>query len=143
MPLHPMDFIQNLQNHLNQLTSLKNLSYINLAGEIPIFHFMPFHKLFAFKLYAWNFTSWSIPKYEDKFDLNIFLNDEALMHAIDKCAHTYYHFSGIEIWNIRLLDITLDQIKFFIQLNMFKDRNSVYLILTDLEKFTEHLLGMC
>ncbi len=143
MPLHPMDFIQNLQNHLNQLTALKNLSYINLAGEIPIFHFMPFHKLFAFKLYAWNFTSWSIPKYEDKFDLNIFVKDEALMHAIDTCAHTYYHFSGIEIWNIRMIDNTLDQLKYFIHMRVFHHKSIAQEICSELFDLLDHLQKIC
>lgn len=143
MPEHPKDYLLNIIQHLNSLTKLSKPSYINLAGEVPIFHFMTFPRLFAFKLYSWNYGSWSIPAFKGQFDVDIYLRDSELIQLMEKCAHTYYHFSGIEIWNIRLLDITLDQIKFFIQLNMFKDRNSVNLILTDLEKFTEHLLGMC
>ena len=71
------------------------------------------------------------------------IKDIELIGAMEKCAHTYYHFSGIEIWNIRLLDNTVDQMKFFIQLKMFKDKNTVRIILSDLEKFIEHLLKMC
>lgn len=143
MPEHPKDYLLNLLQHLNLLTKLTNLNYINLAGEVPIFHFMTFPNLFAFKLFSWNYGSWTIPRFLDQFDLESYTKDLELLGAMEKCAHTYYHFSGIEIWNIRLLDITIDQIKFFIQLKMFKDRNTVKLILSDLENFTDHLLRMC
>ena len=143
MPEHPKDYLLNIIQHLNSLTKLSKPSYINLAGEVPIFHFMTFPRLFAFKLYSWNYASWSIPAFKSRFDIDAYLRDKELVQLMEKCAHIYYHFSGIEIWNIRLLDITLDQIKFFIQMNMFKDRNSVHLIVNDLEKFIEHLLSMC
>lgn len=143
MPEHPKDYLLNLLQHLNALTKLTNLNYVSLAGEVPVFHFMTFPNLFAFKLFSWNYSTWRIPSFLNQFDLESYIKDIELIGAMEKCAHTYYHFSGIEIWNIRLLDNTLDQMKFFIQLKMFKDKNTVRIILSDLEKFIEHLLKMC
>lgn len=139
MPEQPKDYFLNLIKHLYQLKELKGLNYINLTGEVPIFHIMPFRKLMFFKLFAWNYTSWSIKRYMDKFDLNSFINDKELNNNIDKCIHVYYKFQGIEIWNIRMMDITLDQLKYFIQLRIFPNKNVVQEIINEMFDLLDHL----
>ncbi|MFZ1381024.1 MAG: helix-turn-helix domain-containing protein [Saprospiraceae bacterium] len=143
MPEHPRDYMLNLTKYMSQLSQSAEMTYITLAGEVPIFHFMPFKELFAFKLYAWNFTNWSVKEFEKKFELKKFLSDEQLQSTINKCAHTFYHFSGIEIWNIRMLDFTVDQIKYFIQLQAFQTKDHAKTVTNQLFDLLDHLENIC
>ncbi|NOT36082.1 MAG: hypothetical protein HOP11_01750 [Saprospiraceae bacterium] len=71
------------------------------------------------------------------------MNDPSLVDEMEKCAHTYYHFSGVEIWNFRMIDITIDQIKYFIPFKVFKNKNAAIEILDELEEFIYHLEKIC
>ncbi|MBK7796114.1 MAG: hypothetical protein IPJ64_07050 [Saprospiraceae bacterium] len=142
-PNHLIDFVKNLKNHLLSLSQLKNLEHINFAGEVPIFHMMAFSNLFAFKLYAWNFSTWNISAYLKNFDPSIFISDPELKKEIDSCVQIYYNFDGVEIWNPRMLDCTFDQLKFYIQLGVFSKKSYIDAILSDIEELVTHLKHMC
>jgi hypothetical protein len=143
MPEEPGDYLLNLQKHLSQLTNATGLSYLTLAGEVPIFHMMPFHRLFALKLFAWNFTNWSIHRFEEKFEPDVYLKNKELTQNIEKLAHTYYQFPGVEIWNIRMLDIIIDQIKYFVHIGAFRNKIIVQEITSELFDLVDHLRKIC
>ncbi len=143
MPEEPADYLMNLQKHLKLLTHATGLHYLTLAGEVPIFHMMPFPRLFALKLFAWNFTNWSIHRFEDKFEPDVYLKDRELTGIVEKLAHTYYQFPGTEIWNIRMLDIIIDQIKYFVHIGVFHNKKIVSEILSELFDLVDHLKRIC
>lgn len=133
------DYFVNIKNHLEKLIYLKDVKFINLSGEAPLFHFLLFPKLLSFKLYAWNFTSWMLDKYKRELDLSIVDRDTELKANVEDCLKIYYRFEGIEIWNSRMLDITMDQIKYFIQLRKFKNRHEVMELVNSVYDMADHL----
>lgn len=122
MPENPVSYLSNLIRHLDIITSWQKVSYIYLAGEVPIFHYMPFKSLFMFKLFAWEYAVWDMPGRSGRFDLDVYLNSQELLKATNRCVHTFYKFSGTEIWNIRMIDLTIDQILYFIPMKTFKSK---------------------
>ncbi|MBK9271339.1 MAG: hypothetical protein IPM48_07055 [Saprospiraceae bacterium] len=143
-PEHPAEYFQNLANHLQFLKELKDLKYMFLANEVPIFHFMCFPELIYFKLFVWNYTVWQ----KDfgtkglKYDPEPFRRDQGLSDAILNCKSIYYTFPGIEIWNNRMFDLILDQIKYFVHLRSFRSKNDITALLDELFKLWKHLENM-
>lgn len=143
MPERPVSYLLNLIRHLDTMTSWQKVGYIYLAGEVPIFHYMAFKSLFMFKLYVWEYAAWEMPGRTGRFDLEAHLRSEELTRAINRCIQTYYQFSGIEIWNIRMIDLTIDQLLYFIPMKAFKSRMVVNTLIAELEDLVYHLENIC
>ncbi|NOT38749.1 MAG: hypothetical protein HOP11_15350 [Saprospiraceae bacterium] len=143
LPEKSISYIQNILNHLHFLTKLPNVSYTYLAGEVPIFHYMAFKKLMMFKLFVWQYASWGITSHKNLLDIGQYINDKELILTIETCIHTFYQFSGVEIWNIRMIDTTLDQIQYFIPMQGYKNKHEIMDIFYELEELVSHLENIC
>ena len=143
LPEHPISFLQNIMKHLDFLTKLPNVHYTYLAGEVPIFHYMAFKKLMAFKFFMWQYTSWGIHTPKNLLDLEQLTNNKELEYAIETCIHTFYHFSGVEIWNIRMIDTAIDQIQYFIPMKAYKKKQEIMEIYYELDELITHLENIC
>ncbi|MBK7230698.1 MAG: hypothetical protein IPH93_00130 [Saprospiraceae bacterium] len=143
-PEHPAEYFQNLANHLEFLKDLKNLNYMLLANEVPVFHFMWFPELIYFKVFVWNYTVWQkdFGSKGLKYEPDLFRKDKSLNDAILRCRSIYYTFPGTEIWNNRMFDLILDQIKYFVHLRSFKSKNDIVALLDELYKLWKHLETM-
>lgn len=86
------------------------------TGEIPIFYYMYIPFLMAFKLYGWRKTIWN----EDKDFLIDFKPETLLTHKFKETNRNiidhFSHLSSIEFWNTNMLDITINQIAYFKQM---------------------------
>ncbi len=138
-PDHYRDYFLNIQKHVTAISQIKELNYIYQANEIPIFHYLLFPSLLYFKIYAWNYTSWRIGDSLKAYEYLAFQRDDVMQKAIHASIETYFTFPGTEIWHIRMFDITLDQLKYFIHLRVFQDKSTVLQILDDLYDMLDHL----
>lgn len=144
IPEKPSEYFINLANHLRYIKDLKGLNYLYLANELPIFHYLCFPELIYFKIFVWNYTVWQ-QDYGSKnlhFDPESMRKDKELNESMQLCKDIYYTFPGVEIWNSRMFDIILDQIKFFVQLRSFKSKNDITLLLDEIFKLLQHLEKM-
>ncbi len=87
--------------------------------EVPLFYYMYYPRLFAFKLFCWSKTIWKTPGFEDAhFDVDKVLTPEVLEVMED----TLVRFTGIkstEYWTDQLFDNTIRQIHYFRQMEYF------------------------
>jgi len=139
MPTDIDDYLINIAKHFKQITQAKNINFTYFADEVPIFHFMQFPVLFYFKLFVWNYMSWKIPDYLDGFSIDQFEKKERLSGIMDQLSHTYYEYPGIEIWNVRMLDLSLDQLKYFIISGAIRDKNDAIAIFQAIKDLCQHL----
>lgn len=129
----------NILNHSLDLNKYKSEYKIwSYQSEISYFHLMPFRFLLYFKLYAWNRSSWKIPTLP-KFSIQEFSSNYALNSLLEKINEHFVSYEGIEIWHVNFLDGILDQIKYFHQLKIFKDRDDLTMVIKDLRRLINHL----
>ena len=129
----------NILNHSLHLNKFRNDYHVwSYQSNISYFHLLPFRHLLYFKLYAWNRSSWHIPS-DNKFNISEFNSNHALNSLVDKIYDHYVSYESIEIWHVDFLNGLLNQIKYYYQLNIFKNKEDLLYIIKDIRKLIAHL----
>ena len=136
------EYIHNINKHFHRISGSVDVKICYVTNEVPIFHYLQFPILFYFKLYVWNQTCWHIPNSNRNFSLREFTTDEELNDLRIKMLQDYYNYDGMEMWNTRFLDITLDQIKYYAHSGIFETKEDFILIFKELERLCKHLKKM-
>lgn len=142
LPTQYNEYMRNINTHFEFIRGCKNVDFCYIANEVPIFHYMQFPLLFYFKLFLWNHTSWQIPHRNRKFSIAEFTNDTVLNDVRKSMSKEYLNYSGMEMWNIRMLDITLDQVKYYAHSGIFETKEDILQIFKEVEKLSRHLKNM-
>lgn len=108
------------------------------AKDLPLFYTFQFSDLATFKYFFWMKTFLSYPEYARmKYEDNE-LKD--LLHKTGtEIARTYNQVPSIEIWSSEIINATLRQIEYYNQAGIFRKKETMDLLLTQLEQMTEHL----
>lgn len=108
-------YIQNINNFLS-LFKDKEVELRYTSYEVPLFYYMYYPDLFAFKLYTWSKTIWQTPGFENaKFKPELILTDE-IMHLINDTLSQFSELASVEYWTDQLFDNTIRQLHFFRQM---------------------------
>jgi hypothetical protein len=135
-------YLRNINKHFEFIRGCKHVEVCYVTNEVPVFHYLQFPLLFYFKLFVWNHTSWQMPGRPHRFSLREFTNDSTLNELIKSMLREYYGYDGMEMWNIRFLDITLDQIKYYAHSGIFENKEDIHSIFREVEKMSRHLKKM-
>lgn len=109
------------------------------TAEIPIFHYMHFPELCAFKLYMWNRTTWELPEWEDKpFNPESFLENRRIQHLREAIIVNYNTLHSIEFWPVSILDNTLNAINYCQESGAFARPNEAQLLRAQLAALVQH-----
>ncbi len=136
------EYLRNIYLHLDFIRGCKNVNMVYVTMEVPIFYYLQFPLLCYFKLFVWNHTTWHIPNRAHRFSLEEFTNDQLLNDLMKSMLREYYSYDGTELWNIRFLDITLDQIKYYAHSGIFEKKEDIESIFKEVEKLSRHLKKM-
>lgn len=141
--IEPTSFTLNeyFQDMINQLTffrTLDNPHFYYYNKDIPIFHFMQFPELNAFKLFFWKRTVLGYSELaREQFKGEEF--DEDLSKKTKKIIELYSHIASTEIWNEESVHITIRQIELYRQLNLFANKSVLIKVYDQLEELLNHL----
>ncbi len=109
------------------------------TAEIPIFHYLHFPELSAFKLYMWNRTTWELPEWEDKlFNPDSFLENRRITHLREAIIAGYNRVPSMEFWPVSLLDNTLNAIDYCAESAAFARPGEAQLLRKQLEQLVQH-----
>lgn len=109
------------------------------TAEIPIFHYMHFPELCAFKLYMWNRTTWELPEWEDqRFSPESFLENRRIQHLREMINANYHTLHSIEFWPVSILSNTLNAIDYCSESGAFVRPNEAQLLRKQLEALIQH-----
>jgi len=142
----PSQFINDLENSMMQL-DVKNAKLWLTSYEIPVFYYMQFPELMAFKLFFWSKTIWSpIYKASEVFITDLWLTAERLS-SIQSIYNQYCSIKSVEYLNTNMCINTARQLNYARDMGWFKnikkylDLNSlVYELLESLkEKGEKHV----
>ena len=136
------EYWANILNHLDMVVSLPNLSTTYLTNEVPFFHYIQFPRLFCFKQYVWNRTSWNIPTPNTLYDKSFFESDSKVNNTIKELTKFYTSVDTTEIWNPDMLNITMMQLSYFVRSGAFKNTEDIKNIIDDLFALIRYLKAM-
>jgi hypothetical protein len=116
-------FKDHLEFHLNGfqlLKSWKNVEVIFFTRDIAIFYFYQFPELLAFKYFYWMKTVFGSPEFSKK---NFLITDyiEIFAEKARKAAMLYVELDCKEIWAVENINLTLQQIQFYKETEIFAD----------------------
>lgn len=116
-------YLSSILALLNWAQRLPGAQFHYSTAEIPIFHYLPFPELCAFKLYMWNRTTWELPDWEDKpFSLEPFLENRRLQRLREDIVAGYNQLSSTEYWPVSILNNTMNAIDYCAESDAFARR---------------------
>ena len=140
----PSDFLGMLGAEMTGILSTPAPSVWYATNEIPIFHYMAYRSLLAFKLYVWSRTSWMLPQYlQSKFSVEEMY---ARHPDIEACRHHiaafYARVPSKEYWPPNILDHTLSQIRHCVHANFFDQPDLWSVLLQEMRDMLHNSLDL-
>ena len=132
------NYLHDVLKNLQLIKSLPEREFFYFNKDIPIFHFMQFPELSAFKYYFWKRT---IIGYADlaKKQFTGQEPDADILETGKKIIHTYTEIPSTEIWNAESMHVTIRQIEFYRETNIFANKHILLKVYGQLEELVNHL----
>lgn len=131
-------FLHFVVHSLEQFKALKNAKMYFYSKDMPIFHFMPFPELRAFKYFFWKRTVIGYPEMARQ-QFNGEMDEPEIAELSKKIDELYGQIYSIDIWNAESINVTISQIELYRQSNIFTDKDVLLKVYTQLEELVDHL----
>jgi hypothetical protein len=132
------DFLTILENDLTELKRDPTSKIRFAALEVPLFYYLSFPELAAFKFYMWRRTLLqSKNPVLTKFTFGEYLNDSPLQMQLKNMANLYSQIESEEVWNTNMFDITLNQIQYALNAGLFQDPNDAKTLMSRSKQLIE------
>ncbi len=131
-------YLQEIADNLVLFKKLQTPQIYYFNKDLPLFHYMQFPELCAFKFFFWKRTFLSYPELaRQKF--NGEESDRANVESAKKIVEHYSQIPSTEIWNEESINITIRQIEFYRQSNIFANKDIVLKVYLQLEELLNHV----
>ncbi len=138
-----VDYVAPLHKIVEEFALLPDIEIYYATAELPFFYYYMSKPITAFKLYSYAHTTWQLPGYIDrKYNAEEFTEFVHLDPYIDGVIHNYYKMPNTELWNINILNNTLNQIKTFLRSGLFEKPEYSLVLLDELRKLMKHVCSM-
>jgi hypothetical protein len=131
-------YLQEIAHELELFKTLQKPQIYYYNKDIPIFHYMQFPELAAFKFFFWKRTLIGYPELARQ-QFNGEENDENTSQLAKKIIASYAEIPSIEIWNEESVHITIRQIEFYRQSNIFANKHILLKVYLQLEELLNHI----
>jgi hypothetical protein len=131
-------YLEFVLSNLKIFKALENPQIIFYFKDIPIFHYLPFAELSAFKFFFWKRTLMGYPEMARQ----PFTGEEADVETLEtskKIIDLYAQIPCTDIWNEESINITIKQIEFYRQSNIFTNKGLLLKVYSQLEESLDHL----
>jgi len=132
------NYLEDIINNLELFKSLSDPHIYFYNKDVPIFHFMPFPELRAFKFFFWKRTLMGYPELA-KQQFTGEETDEVSVDLAVKIIGLYSQIISTEIWNEENVHSTIRQIEFYRQSNILADKQLILKIYGQLDEMLNHL----
>lgn len=126
-PQNMTDYLTKIEKDINALAQNPNFQVRYAALEVPFFHYLLVPEVAFFKLYMWSKTVWDTQEInQQQFSIQTFYNNQSLVAQIKRINDKYNLVNSDEIWNITMLDVTFNQIRYCLRSGIFSDKNDIF-----------------
>lgn len=127
------NYLQEIINNLELFILMQNPQMYYFNKDIPIFHFMQFPELSAFKFFFWKRTILGYPELA-RLQFSGEEAGEATFESAKKIIGLYTQIPSTEIWNEESINITIRQIEYYRQSNIFSNKHILLKVYSQLEE---------
>jgi len=131
-------FLHFVVHSLEQFKALQNAKMYFYSKDIPIFHFMPFPELRAFKYFFWKRTVIGYPEMARQ-QFSGQEDEPEIVELSKKIDELFVQIYSIDIWNAESINVTISQIELYRQSNIFTDKEVLLKVYIQLEELVNHL----
>jgi hypothetical protein len=124
-PRNYTDYINNIIMYYSKIKQLEDVHGYFLANEVPLFHLLSFPHLMYMKLYIWNKTNWHIKDLPSEYTFQSIENDYELKQSLALLRELYYSFQDTQIWNLNMLDNSITQFQYLIDLGILTNKDEI------------------
>lgn len=132
------EYLNDVAHNLELFKSLPDAHLYYYNKDIPIFHFMPFPELRAFKFFFWKRTLMGYPELT-KQQFTGEETDEQSTELALRIINLYNQITSTEIWNEENVHSSIRQIEFYRQSNMFADKHILAKVYEQLDELLNQL----
>jgi hypothetical protein len=130
------DYIDSIKRDITMLHHVPNIEVWYSSAEVPIFYYIFYPELIAFKLYVWGRTIWNFDFLQKQpFDINIV--PYPVLRTAKEIFDLYRHLPSKELWSLNIIDNTLNQIEHHFLANRFADPNFALLLCDKVKNLIE------
>jgi len=135
------DYLLQLNQHIKDFVKQPELWVYYSSQEMPIFIYMMFPKLLAFKLYVHGLTTWHLDFLRNKpFDFDL-VNAHELALAKETCQ-VYCTVNSTDFWTLSILQQSLSQIEYLAMEGRFKDYSTALEVCHEMTELINHTRRM-
>ncbi len=131
-------YLSGILSNLNLIRSLPQAQFYCFNKDIPMFYFMQFPVLAAFKFFFWKRTVMNNPDLVKKTFTGV-EEDTDVLEKGQKIIRAYIQISSTEILNEEIVLVTLKQIEFYREAGLFATPEILSKVYTQLEHLINHL----
>ena len=131
-------YLKELVTNLEFFNKLSNPQLFFITKDIPIFHFMHFPELSAFKFFFWKRTILGYPDLARQ-QFHGEESDEETARAAKNIIDLYCKISSTEIWIEESINITIKQIEYCKAANIFANKHILLKVYLQLEELMNHM----
>ena len=135
-------YLMTLQHLFKSLDHIKDPLIHYAARELPLFYYFSQPKLGAFKLFIFGKVVWNIPAYAGSAPFSYDLFSPFVLNSLSELWDKYASLNSVEIWNPNVLDNTLQQIIYLLELRQFQNPEDALLLIKMFEDMISHLKQM-
>lgn len=136
-------YFRALSHLAEQFKSIPDLKVWVSQMEIPFIHDYNFPAITAFKFFVHEKTIWRTDRQTmSKFHIGKALEQPGFRETLSGLRDTYYRIPSIEFWHTLILDITLAQIKYVMEIGAFEDPLDALVLCERLTDFVNHMQYM-
>ncbi|GAB4499081.1 MAG: hypothetical protein OHK0019_35580 [Saprospiraceae bacterium] len=134
----PLDFLRRLFANIEKAIQLPGSSLHYATVEIPVFNYLHFPELTAFKLFVWGRSTWEFDEQNIDFHPETLAANEEMNYLRTRILHCYHCWPSTEFWTLHMLDNTLSQIRYFSDQHVFRDNAFPARLLAQIGQLLEH-----
>ena len=113
-------FLQDMLARFQLVAALPNVELYYTTKGLPLFLYLKYPELLAFKLFVWEVASWNTERiHAEKFDFDMLSEQD--IELATQIYELYCTIPSYEIWNSTILDSSFAQIHYLNAISMFKD----------------------
>ena len=131
-------YLKEMVANLELFRLLPNPQLYYVTKDIPIFHFMHFPELSAFKFFFWKRTILGYPDLARQ-QFHGEQSDEETANSTKKIIELYTRIHSTEIWIEESINITIKQIEYCKSSNIFANKDILLKVYLQLEELMNHL----
>ncbi|MDB5276909.1 MAG: hypothetical protein JWR61_1864 [Ferruginibacter sp.] len=131
-------YLQDICNNLELFKKMEQPQIFYYNKDVPVFHYMQYPELSAFKFFFWKRTLIGYPELAKQQ----FTGEESSIDILETAKKIIEHYTEIpstEIWNEESVHVTIRQIEWYRQSNIFASKHILLKVYLQLEELLNHI----